>query len=81
MIKTLSSIAIAAFMAAAVFVLPGFTPPIEAEGPVALQKSSRLVVHTVDRGCTGQNWPNFSASCLHGNGAKLEPRLVGADRG
>jgi hypothetical protein len=35
----------------------------------------------VDRDCTRQTWPNLSAACLHGNGAKLEPRLVSADRG
>jgi hypothetical protein len=81
MIKALSAIAISAFMAAAVFILPGFAPQVEAGVPVALQKSSRLVIHTVDRGCTKQTWPNFSASCLHGIGAKLEPRLVSADRG
>jgi hypothetical protein len=64
-----------------VFILPGFAPQVEAGVPVALQKSSRLVIHTVDRGCSEQTWPNFSASCLHGIGAKLEPRLVSADRG
>jgi hypothetical protein len=26
----------------------------------------------VDR-CAGQTWPNFSAACLYGKGAKLEP--------
>jgi len=81
MIKTLSAFAISAFMAAALFVLPGFAPPVEAQGPVALQKSDRLFVHTVDRDCTRQTWPHFTAACLHGNGAKLEPRLVSADRG
>ncbi|SHL06137.1 hypothetical protein SAMN05444159_4888 [Bradyrhizobium lablabi] len=81
MIKALSAIAISAFIAAAVFILPGFAPQVEAGAPVALQKSSRLVIHTVDRGCTKQTWPNFSAPCLHGNGAKLEPRFVSADRG
>lgn len=81
MIKTLSAIAISAFIAAALFVLPGFAPQVEAGAPVALQKGSRLVIHSVDRGCTEQNWPNFTASCLHGNGAKLEPRFVSADRG
>src|SRR5258708_14787734 len=86
MIKALSAIAISAFMAAAVFVLPGFAPQVEAGAPVALHKSSRLAIHTVDihivdRGCAKQTWPNFGASCLHGNGAKLEPRLVSADRG
>jgi len=81
MIKALSAIAISAFIAAALFVLPGFTPQLEAGEPIALQKSKRLVVHTVDRGCAKQIWPNFSASCLHGSGAKLETRLVGPDRG
>jgi hypothetical protein len=79
MIKTLSAFAVSAFIAAALFVFPGFAPPVEAEGRVALQKSSRLVVHTVDR-CAGQIWPNFTAVCLYGNGARLEPRLVSADR-
>jgi hypothetical protein len=81
MIKTLSAFTISAFIAAALFVLPGFAPPVEAQGPVALQKSDRLIVHTVDRGCATQTWPNLSAACLHGNGSKLEPRLVSADRG
>jgi hypothetical protein len=81
MIKALSAIAISAFIAAALFVLPGFAPQVEAGAPVALQKGSRLAIHTVDRGCSKQTWPNFSASCLHGNGAKLEPRFVSADRG
>jgi hypothetical protein len=79
-IKTLSALAISSFIAAALFVLPGFAPPVEAQGPVALQKGNRLVVHTLDRGCTMQTWPNFSGSCLYGNGAKLESRLVSADR-
>jgi hypothetical protein len=81
MIKTLSAIAITAFIAAGLLILPGFAPEVEAEGPVALQKSNRLVIDSVDRGCTGQTWPNFSASCLHGNGATLEARFVSADRG
>ena len=80
-IKPLSAIAISCFIAAALFVLPGFAPPVEAQGPVALQKSNRLIVQAVDRDCARQTWPNFSAACLHGDGAKLEPRFVSADRG
>ncbi|WP_420738097.1 hypothetical protein [Bradyrhizobium japonicum] len=80
MIKTLSAIAISAFIAAALFVLPGFAPSVEAGQSAALQKSNRLDIH-VDKGCANQTWPNFSGSCLHGNGAKLETRLVSADRG
>jgi hypothetical protein len=81
MIKTLSAIAIAAVIAAAFLILPGFAPEVEAEAQVAAQKSTRPAIDSVDPGCSGQTWPNFSASCLHGNGAKLETRFVGADSG
>jgi hypothetical protein len=81
MIRTLSAIAISAFIAAALFVLPGFAPEVEAGQSAALQKGNRLEIHVVDTGCAKQTWPNFSGSCLHGNGAKLEARLVSADRG
>jgi membrane protein involved in colicin uptake len=84
MIRTLSAIAISAFIAAiaaALFVLSGFAPEVEAGQSAALQKSNRLGIHVVDTGCAKQTWPDFSGSCLHGNGAKLEARLVSADRG
>jgi hypothetical protein len=44
------------------------------------QKSNRFLTNFVDQDCTKQTWPSFSAACLHGNGAKLEPRFVCADR-
>ena len=83
MIKALSAIAIAAFIATALFVLSGFSPQaqVEAGQPAAFQKGNRLNIHIADKDCTKQTWPNFSGSCLRGNGAKLEPRLVSADRG
>jgi hypothetical protein len=81
MIKTLSAIAVSAFIAAALFVLPGLAPQVEAREPVALQKSSRLDTHIVDKDCAKQTWPHFSGSCLRGDGAKFEPRIVSADRG
>ena len=42
MIKTLSAIAVAAFIAAALTILPGFAPAVEASVPVALAKADRL---------------------------------------
>jgi hypothetical protein len=81
MIKTLSAIAISALIAAAVSLLPGFAPKLEAGEPLALQKGQRLVIHAIDRDCTEQTWPNFSASCLRGSDAKLEPRLVSTNSG
>jgi hypothetical protein len=83
MIKALSAIAIAAFVAAALTVLPGFAPQVEASVPQALAKADRLDVHPVGRDCSQRAWPNFEAACLHVTGSKTmirEARLVTADR-
>jgi hypothetical protein len=81
MIKTLSAVAISAFIAAALFVLSVYAPEVEPGQSAALQKSNRRDIHVVDTGCAKQSWPDFSGSCLHGNGAKLGARLVSAGRG
>ena len=85
MIKALSAIAIAAFIAAALTVLPGFAPQVEASVPQALAKGDRLDVRPVGRDCSQQAWPNFEASCLRVVGRNAvstikEARLVTADR-
>ena len=64
MIKALSAVAVAAFIAAALTVLPGFAPQVEASVPVALAKGDRLDIKQVGRDCSEQAWPNFEASCL-----------------
>jgi hypothetical protein len=89
MIKAVSAIAIAAFIAAALTVLPGFAPEVAAGVPQALAKADRLDIRPVGRDCSQQAWPNFEASCLRAAGAKTagakaavvrEARLVTADR-
>jgi hypothetical protein len=83
MIKALSAVAIAAFIAAALTVLPGFAPKVEASVPQALAKADRLDIHAVGAGCSQQAWPNFEASCLRTAGSKTmirQARLVTADR-
>jgi hypothetical protein len=85
MIKALLAIGIAAFVAAALTVLPGFAPQVEASVPPALAKADRLDVHPVGRDCSQQAWPNFEASCLRVAGKKQqvtihEARLVTAVR-
>jgi hypothetical protein len=83
MIKTLSAVAIAAVFAAALTVLPGFAPQVEASVPQALAKADRLDIHPVGRDCSQQAWPNFEASCLRGAGTKAvvrQARLVSSDR-
>jgi hypothetical protein len=83
MIKTLSAVAIAASFAAALTVLPGFAPQVEASVPQALAKADRLDIHLVGTNCSQKAWPNFEASCLRAVGSKAmirEARLVTADR-
>ncbi|QIG91922.1 MULTISPECIES: hypothetical protein [unclassified Bradyrhizobium] len=83
MIKAFSAIAVAAFTAAALTVLPGFAPQVEASTPQPLAKADRLDIHLVGKDCSQQAWPNFEASCLRSAGTKTvvrEARLVTADR-
>jgi hypothetical protein len=83
MIKALSALAIAACVAAALTVLPGFAPQVEASVPQALAKSDRLNIRVTGKDCSQQAWPNFEASCLRQAGTKAdvrEARLVTARR-
>jgi hypothetical protein len=85
MIKAVSAIAIAAFVAIALSALPSFAPQVEVSEPQpqVLSKGDRLDVHIVGRNCSHQAWPNFEASCLRVVGSKAtihEARLVTADR-
>ena len=83
MIKALSAIAIAAFVAAALTVLPGFAPQVEASVPAPLAKGDRLDIRTAGRDCSQQAWPNIEASCLRVAGSRMlvrEARLVTAER-
>ena len=83
MIKALSAITIAAFISAALAVLPGFAPQVEASVPQVLAKADRLDVRVAGKDCSQQAWPNFETSCLRVAGSKStirEARLVTADR-
>jgi hypothetical protein len=86
MIKTFSAIAIAAFVAAFLAVLPGFAPEVEASVPRPLAKADRLDIRPIGRDCSQQTWPRFEASCMRSagtkgtNGAVREARLFTADR-
>jgi hypothetical protein len=83
MIKALSAITAAAFIAAALTVLPGFAPQVEASVPQALAKGDRLDIRTAGKDCSQQAWPNFDASCLRASGSTSvvrQARLVTADR-
>jgi hypothetical protein len=83
LIKTLSAVAVAAFIAAALAMLPGFAPEVEASVPRPLAKADRLDIRPIGRDCSQQSWPHFEASCLRSADTKSpvrEARLVTADR-
>ena len=83
MIKAVSAIAVAACVAAALSILPGFAPQVEASVPQALAKGDRLDIHLAGRNCSEQAWPNFEASCLRVAGSRImirQARLVTVDR-
>jgi hypothetical protein len=84
MIKAISAVAAAGLIAAALTVLPGFAPQVEASVPQALAKGDRLDIRAVGKDCSQQAWPNFEASCLRAAGSKAstvkEARLVTANR-
>jgi hypothetical protein len=83
MIKAVSAIAVAACVAAALSILPGFAPQVEASVPQALAKGDRLDIHLAGRNCSEQAWPNFEASCLRVAGSRImirQARLLTADR-
>jgi hypothetical protein len=83
MIKAISAVAVAAVTAAALTILPGFAPQVEASVPQALAKGDRLDIRPIGPDCSQQAWPNFEASCLRRAGTKStvrEARMVSADR-
>jgi hypothetical protein len=81
MMKSLSALAIFAFLGATVVALPGFAPQVEASETVALAKADRLELRQVAQNCSQQVWPNFDASCLRkGEAMVREARLVTARR-
>jgi hypothetical protein len=83
MIKGLSAIAVATFVAAGLTTLGGFAPQVEASTPQALAKGDRLDIRPPGTDCSQQTWPNFEASCLRLAGTRTvvrQVRLVTADR-
>jgi hypothetical protein len=77
MIKALSAIAVAGFIAAALTVLPGFAPQVEASvNSIVLKKADRLDYRPIGKDCSQQAWPNFEPSCLRNAGTKTAPEKV-----
>ena len=78
MTKALSAITVAAFITAALTVLPGFAPQVEASvnSNIVLKKADRLDYRAIGTDCSQQAWPNFEPSCLRNAGTKTAPEKV-----
>jgi hypothetical protein len=76
--KALSAIAAAAFGAALVLALPGFSPEVEASTPAPVVKSDRLDIQPAAAApdCSQQAWPYYGADCLRSTRANAQPRAV-----
>ena len=85
--RTLSAVAAAAFGAAVIVALPGFSPPVNA-GTTAAVEAPVLAAVSPDRPaaspCSEQAWPYYAASCLQDRtpsaGLVRTVRLVTTDR-
>ena len=62
--KALLAIAAAAFGAAMVLALPGFSPEVEARTPPVAVKGDRLDIRPLGQACAQQAWPYYEANCL-----------------
>jgi hypothetical protein len=73
--KALSAVAAAAFGAAVVLAIPGFSPEVEARTPPPVVKTDRLDAPAPAPTCTEQAWPYLAASCLRSD-RPSQPRTV-----
>jgi hypothetical protein len=74
--KALSAVAAAAFGAAVVVALPGFSPEVEARTPPPVVKSDRLDIQPAAPTCSQQAWPYYAADCLRSDQPSSQPRTV-----
>ncbi|WP_424631289.1 hypothetical protein [Bradyrhizobium sp. SYSU BS000235] len=85
MIKTLSAIAAAAAIGAAITFSPGLAPEVEASQTTTIAKTAEppaAKIAAVDARCANQAWPNIDAACLRGSDkAPIQPvRVITTDR-
>jgi hypothetical protein len=89
MIKAITAIAGAAFIAALAIILPGMAPAVSANTPpqAGVQqpavKGDRLPVHPLGESCSQRAWPYYDRSCLfeaRWNGDNRKVRIVSTDR-
>jgi hypothetical protein len=83
MIKTISALAAASCVAAAVAFFPSFSK-VEASTPVPTLKADRLDSRTPGAACSQRSWPYYDAACLRdpsrNGGRARDVRIVLTER-
>lgn len=84
MLKTVSAIAAAAFIAAAFVTFPSLSPQVEARSVVQGAKADRADTRPLANECSRRGWPYFEAGCLrdarNAYGEARPVRFVSSDR-
>ena len=82
--RVLSAVAAAAFGAALMMALPGFSPAVEAGTTDPMVKTDRLDYRPLGTECTERAWPYYGTNCLRDrtqvSGQARTVRLVTTDR-
>jgi hypothetical protein len=82
--RVLSAVAAAAFGAALMMALPGFSPAVEAGTTDPMAKTDRLDYRPLGTECTDRAWPYYGTNCLRDRtqvaGQARTVRLVTTDR-
>lgn len=87
--KTVSAIAAAGLLAAAISLLPGFNPEVAASVPAAKSAATKSAATESDAGdlpagCARHGWPYYEPACLRGSardaGNARPVRIVSTDR-
>jgi hypothetical protein len=82
--RVLSAVAAAAFGAALMMALPGFSPAVEAGTTDPMAKTDRLDYRPLGTECTERAWPYYGTNCLRDGtqvaGQARTVRLVTTDR-
>lgn len=73
--KALSAVAAAAFGAAVVLAIPGFSPEVEAGTPPPVVKTDRIDIRPTAPACNERAWPYLAANCLRSD-RPSQPRTV-----
>jgi hypothetical protein len=84
LVRTASAVVLAATVAGALTILPGFSDPVDASAPIMLAIAAAPVPVASDQ-CAEQHWPYIAAGCLR-DGRKADgqaravARVVNIDR-